>query len=470
MTLTAEQQSAWDVLTQRIPDDLTPPYVPPGTSDPYKDNKWLATMRKVSRQEKQKAASKNNLIARPDRPNRDKAAPTRIMSAEMFPADITVSYLAAPYLGYMAPSKPRKVKFIVLHSFGRAWHASSTGTSGWLNDTRPGTGAVPYELEVSRVKSVIDQPFARGGGLTIRSQLVGIARGSDPVTLSHSDRMNSIIQAAVGPNSRTCMHYLIDRAGNLTVIGDANFIMFSSDYANEAAISIGLEEALYVLKPTAEEPAVWKSDGSPPGTGGNVKYFAFSSAQLLTLSIVCKKLEVAFAIPQTISISRRSLDADSPPGYTMHDFVRGATHVDVSPHFLTKALWDDFFKLVNTHTNINPTNVWEPIPKYTDSADELITAPISDVPVERTTEIAIENSRYMSLGRSRSLAKSSISKNEVNNLAGKEALVKSETLERTAANAYNFMQQEQNLPVSGVEEELTSEDQGGWDDIWLEEI
>jgi len=447
--------AALNALKSRMPEDLVPAATPPGASvsDPYKTNKWLMTMRDVAQQEKKSAASKYNLMVRQDRPNRDNAVPIRILSEEMFPSTVTVSYLDAPYLGYMAPSKPREVKFIVFHSYGHSWHATNmTGQKnwgGWLNDTRPETGAIPYSYE---------------------GKNVFIAKGSDLGTLSHPDRVNSAIQAAVGPNSRTCMHYLIDRSGNLTVIGDANFVMYSSDYANEFAISIGLEEAFYVTKHPIEEKARWSADGSPPGTGGNVQYFAFSPEQLLTLSILCKKLEVAFAIPQTINISRRSLTESSPPGYTMHDFIRGSAYVDVSPHFLTMDLWNAFFALVNTHTSINPTNVWKGIPKYVDSADALVTAPISDVPVERTTEIALEHSRYMGLGRSRALAKANISKNEVNDLAGKAALTKSSVLTATASNTYQFMQQEENLPVSLVEEELTPEEQGGWDDIWATEV
>jgi len=451
MALTQEQQDALTALETRMPEDLVSGYEAPDVTDAYAVSPWLDSLHKLALETKGNAAAKYNLRARSERPSQSGTIPQRVMSAEGFPSTVTVSHVPAPKLGYEMPGTPREIKHIVLHSYGHAWHATnvpgSRGWGGWLNNAAAGMGVVPYEHE---------------------GKTVYIAQGSDSTTLSHPQRVSGALQAAVGSKSRTCMHYMIDRSGNLTVVGDANYIMFSSDAANESAVAITLEEAFYLVKHPNEERATWSPDGTPPNTGGNVQYFAFTSAQLLTLSIVCRKLEVAFNIPQTISISRRSLDSGSAPGYTMHDFIKGSSFPDISPHFLDQSLWDSFFALVSSHTTIDVSNIWVAPSKYIDSSKDIITQPISASSVSGITEQALSPIYYAGIGRARAISFANAGRSERNYSSANETLEESRNMDLTTANAYTFYQQSENTPSSWVEEGLEQEDQGGWDEeeVW----
>jgi N-acetyl-anhydromuramyl-L-alanine amidase AmpD len=241
------------------------------------------------------------------------------------------------------------VKHFVLHSFGHAWHSAEREGKrvGWMNVTKKGRGVtgIPYE------------------GRTIY-----IPKGSDKKSMAHFSRFKNGLRCCLNSAARATAHFWIDRDGNIVIVGDCNDQMYTSNGLNISSCGVELEEAFYVLKDTKGKgnKAVIKWGGNPPGTAGNIEYFAYSEKQLLTLAVLCKKLEIGFPeiAKRHVSFQERALTPADPPGYTMHDYIKGSKHMDVSPHFRKPEFWKDFFKLVDAQTQINSTNVFKPRKKY----------------------------------------------------------------------------------------------------------
>jgi hypothetical protein len=430
-----------------MPEDLVSGQQVPSVTDSG-NSPFLAGAREAVDKWKKIAESNYNVSNRQDRVANNNRVPRLILSSEGFPSDIAVTYATPPMLSYLTVDTAREVKHVVLHSFGHAWHAKPL-KGGWLNRVTEGEGTELYEHETS---------------------IVYVAKGSDHKTLTHQDRVAAGLQAALGPASRATPHFLIDRAGNLVVIGDVNNQMFISDGLGETSVSIMLEEAFYLVNDPVKETAVWRAEGIPPGTAGNVEYFTFSVPQLYTLSVLCKKLEIAYPnlTARNVVLRRRALTIDSASGYTIHDFIQGAKHVDVSPHFLTKKLWDRFFELVDTHTNIDSTNIWKATGVYKEIGVSLANAPVSDDPINLVTERTIKDMRNLGEGSNRSSELATVTKAGAMKDAGDEALNTSKKLAQVAASTYNSTRQTENMPTSLVEDNLPVEKQGGADpeDIW----
>ena len=446
MILNSQQTAALNSLLAGVPEDLIPGNPSVHDTVNVSDSAWLRSMKEVAREFGDRAAAYYNIQVREDRPSTSNRALNRLISSSGFPSWATVSYAIPSMLTYHTSKEPRAVDHIVFHSFGHSWHANALG-GGWLNRTAGGEGVVSYQHDTAKVF---------------------IAKGSDPETLTHPQRVASAIRASVGSGAQTSAHFIIDRAGNLLIIGDVNNVMFISGAVNETSVSIALEEAFYLVKNPHEEAAVWSPEGSPPGTAGNVQYFAFSIQQLHTLSILCKKLEVAFPAltARNVNVTRKSLRPGDPPGYTMHDFISGSKSVDISPHFLTESLWAKFFELVDTQTHVNQTNIWQPTSKYRDFSEGVVSAPIMDGEPTVVTERLMKDSQNFGVGLSRAVLLASADKAQLATAAGDDALNDSRKVAQIAANTYNLVQQTEDLPATLVEGDLADNDQGGWDDTW----
>ncbi len=430
MLLTSQQIAALNSLMSGASEDLLPGN--PSVHDSIKasDSEWLRSMKAVAREFEDNAAAYYNIQVRKSRPSTSNRALKRLISSDGFPVWADVSYAIPSMLTYHMRKDPRSIEHIVLHSFGHSWHANDVG-GGWLNRFSGGEGVVSYQHGKEKVF---------------------IAKGSDPKTLTHPQRVASAIRASVGSGAQTSAHFIIDRAGNLIIIGDVNNVMFISGAVNETSVSIALEEAFYLVKSPREEEAVWSPEGSPPGTAGNVQYFAFSIEQLHTLSILCKKLETAFPAlaARNVNVTRKSLKPGDPPGYTMHDFISGSKSVDISPHFLTDSTWLKFFELVDTQTHIDQTNIWQATSKYRDSSEGVVSAPIMDDTPTVATERIMQDSRNFGIGMSRALLLASSNKSQIATAAGDDALKDARKIALEAANAYNLAQQTQDPPATLV--------------------
>ncbi len=458
MAVTTEQAAALEKLNTVMPEDLVPGYSADKNAEPPFSSPFLTALRDLGKLFDSAASANFNLSPRADKPKANPNSPRLVLSAEGFPSWVTVSYAGAPPLSYQSQSGARDVKHVVLHSFGHSWHAKDLGAArgwgGWLNSWDAGQGVEPYEVD---------------------GETVYIPKGSLGSTLTHLDRVKSATQAAIGPYSRTTPHFMIDRVGNLLVVGDVNNSTYMANAANESAVSIALEEAFYLVKHPNEEKAVWDPEGSPPGTGGNIQYFSFTSVQLLTLAILCKKLEVSFPSlagggsvqGRNVDFSRRSLTKDSAAGYTMHDFIKESDFPDVSPHFLTTSLWSAFFDVVDKQTHITTDRVWKAPPKFIDPTEELVAAPIADTPVTGVSEQILGNLKYECLGYYRSL--NTINEGSNYSEAGNRAHDDANRFKQIAANTASIIQQVEYTPMTLLPEDYPEEDQGGVSDVWSEE-
>jgi hypothetical protein len=225
--------------------------------------------------------------------------------------------------------------------------------------------------------------------------------------------------------------------------------MFTSNQLNRKGLGVELEEAFYVLQDTKGKgnKAVWRSSGNPPGTAGNVEYFAYSPKQLFTLSILCKKLETAFPKlkARNVYFNRRSLTNTDPPGYTMHDFIKGSTHLDVSPQFLTTDLWDRFFALVDTHTHITSHNVFYPsVRRPEDTTQVPPGAPLSSDQLESMTErlFSVAKEQGLAFDRSKFLAEQT--RRQANQAVAKAATKRAQSVSQRVADMYAVTQKTQN--------------------------
>lgn len=280
-------------------------------------------------------------------------AKRRTLDSQGFPVWAQVKYtLSAPgtYVPWVRDDD-REITQIVLHSFGQQWHAYEANGK-WLGP--------------------MNEPGGSDGYLYINDgveELIWIPKGSDPDRgFAQWDRFTSSLQSLIhAPQGVTGVHFVIDRAGNLYVMGDCNDVMGSSGDLSDTCISIGLEEALYAR---AEEdgfrarPATWLPGGDPPGTEGNLTYWDYSVFQYITLATLVRKLQNAIPSLKTTehSTSPRSVDS-SFVGFTMHSHVTDAPNyvTDVSPHFQTEEEWEQFFELVTKQAAVDEYATWQKV-------------------------------------------------------------------------------------------------------------
>lgn len=450
------KENAFEQLKEQLPTDLVPGYTvaSTGTVDPQSD--WTDKLQRFSKDMAANAyayfnynVSKSGLIS-------NKRKPKRVLSAAGFPPWVTVTYAYPPPMAFYSANIPpeegyRKVNFFVLHSFGHAWSAMYSRDKkreiGWMNSV--GVTAIPFD-----------------------NKTVYIAKGSDPESMAHWKRFSAGLSACLGSAAEATAHFFIDRDGNLVVIGDCNDVMFTSNCLNKVQIGVEIEEAFYVLKDTKEEPARFRSGGTPRGTAGNVQYFAYSPQQMLTLSILVKKLELAY--PKTLTqrnihFSTKNVTPKSAPGYCMHDTITGASHFDVSPHFLTQDLWDAFFNLVDSHTHITSAHLWKPSTKYEDSGQSVMIDPVANGDVTAMTQKLLELAQTQGIALTRTNVVANMSRTEINNNAGNQATNRAHTELQKVADITCESQQTQDPAIDTPSLEQAVDDEGQQvcsDDIW----
>jgi hypothetical protein len=448
----AAQLKALNDLKAAMPIDAVPGFsVSSSAASPV--SPWVKNMKTFAADLKTNAFAYYNFERRNKKTGRayPRKCPTKILSPDGFPAWVTVSYAYPPPFSYTPILQDREVKHFVLHSFGHAWHASVDEGSwvGWFNSSKGGRGVQPYTHE---------------------GQTVFVAKGSDPENLAHFTRFSAGLRACLSSAAQATANFFIDRAGNLVVVGDANDLLYTSQGVSGTSVGVELEEAFYVVdSPSNNKPATWKSGGNPDGTAGNVVYLTFSDQQMFTLSILCKKLETAFPqiAERNVEFVKRAFTKDGPSGYTMHNWIKGSKHFDVSPHFLTQDLWDAFFALVDTQTQINPTNIWRPRQKYEmATGEQLGIQPSADVTVKTMTDAVLQAAKDQGKGLQRALNKANADRASVNESAGKEAVKEAQAMSQKAANVDNTTQQTENPPVD-VPEDISVDDQFEFsDDVW----
>lgn len=443
--LTSEQKSAFDQLKEVMPTDLVPGYTVATTGEVDPDSEFLKGMRSYSKLLGENAYAYFNFVGKGKRFRRLRRRPKKILSPEGFPPWVTISYAFPPPRSFQTPSKEREVNHFVMHSFGHGWMATWSKKSrkwiGWMNSKRKKRGVQVHELD----------------GKTIY-----VAKGSDPETLTHFQRFRAGLGSCLAFSSGKAPNFFIDRAGNLVVIGDCNDIQIASNWLDRHGVAVELEEAFYTLHDTggSKNKAKFRSDGTPRGTGGNVTYLAYSPQQLLTLSIVCKKIETAYPQIRNRHLSfadRTSTWKNTEPGYAIHDWIKQGKkggHYDVSPHFITQEFWDAFFELVDSHKHINPTNVFKPRQKYSDVGKSYLVEPLSDDALEAMTDRMLQFARDRGLSeeRANNLVNTSkqVTNTEVGTAAAKESLKVSQQVSTTTSVA----QQTQSPPVSLPEPDL----------------
>jgi len=449
------QKAKYDQVTDMLPADLVPGYVVASSGNVDPESAFLKGMARFSRDMERNAYSYFNVAATGKGPlKKRRRRPVKIISPVGFPPDISITYTYPPMFAFRTPMSVREVKHFVLHSFGHGWHATYKDKRwiGWLNDKAAKKGAVPIQFE---------------------NKTVYIPKGSDPESMAHFSRFSAGLRACLGTAAKATAHFFIDRDGNLVVVGDCNDILYTSQGVSRTSCGVEIEEAFYVLQDTKGKgnKAKWRPGGSPPGTGGNIKYFAYSPKQLMTLSILVKKLETAYPLlkERATLFDRQTLRPTGPPGYTMHDFIRGSHHIDVSPHFLTRDFWEVFFELVDSHTHINASNVFKPRQKWRDSGVSEQVPPLADVTVTAMTDRLLQLSKTRGLAVQRSFKSVQQPREEINVQAGNNAITESDKITRQTADAVQLMQQTQNLeiPTPAKEQEETVYGLEVGSDDWL---
>lgn len=447
-----KRQEALAELSAQIPVDAVPGFsVASSTVTP--ESPWVKKMKSFSDEMKTNAYSYYNFDVRQKRAVQRMT--NKIISADGFPPWVNVTYAYPPPCSFYTPNEDRStpnrkttVKRIVLHSFGHMWMASMSPKSkqwvGWFNSSDEGRGVQEYQLA---------------------GKTVYVAKGSDPENLAHFTRFSAGLRSLLKTDETATAPFVIDRAGNLTVVGSCNDVFFT-DNCGSSGLGIEMEEAFYVVDPPSKnKPATFYSGGDPPGTKGNVKYLAYSTQQMLTLAILCRKLELGFPeITRDVVQVRHGTNNDSPPGYTCHDWIEDSKHFDVSPHgFFTDELWDAFFKLIDaqTHISLQAGNVWRPKQKYKDtSITSIVSQPITLGPTNSNFTAAIlQNAQDMGLGAARAFDKANDDRASTNEEAGKDAVNEACRVSEKAANMDSGSQMIENRCVStpGEPQDLSGE-------------
>jgi len=277
----------------------------------------------------------------------------RILDSQGFPAWAEVKYtFAAPgtYVPWSSDDD-REITQIVLHSFGQQWHAYEAN-GVWMGPMNTPGGSEAYYYVNEGVE-----------------ETVWVPKGTDGTKgFAQWDRLAASLRALIqAPQGVSGVHFIIDRAGNLYVMGDCNDVMGSSGALSDTCISIALEEALYA--PEGEEggqllPATWLTTGSPPGTDGTLEYWDYSVYQYVTLATLVRKLQNAIPALRTTEHSTSSRSVDSSfTGYTMHNHITDAPQnvVDVSPHFQDDDDWTRFFELVELQAATDAYATWQKV-------------------------------------------------------------------------------------------------------------
>lgn len=455
--LSPERQAKLDQLKEQMPEDLVPGFTVQTTGAIEPESPWVKRMSKFSKDLGANAHAYFNYDVRgEDGIKKQRRKPRRILSAEGFPPWVTVSYAYPPPFSFKTPYGMRDLKHFVMHSFGHGWHAGRgpKNRKGWMNSPRKGRGviAVPFE-----------------------GQTVYIPRGSDPESMAHFTRFSAGLRACLNTAAQATAHFFIDREGNLVVVGDCNDIMWTSQGVSLTSVGVEMEEAFYVLKDTKGRgnSASWKAGGRPKGTAGNIEYFAYSPKQMLTLSIIIRKLEMRY--PQlkerNISFKPRSFKKKDAAGYTIHDFIKGSHHLDISPHFLTQDLWNAFFELVDAQDHITKDMCFRSA-NYSGSTSGEVKQkpPLSQATLTAMTERLYNNAQERGVAQDRTANLAVVTKAAVSETVGKNAAKASKQVAQQVATTVKVAQQTQN-PIVELPQKISnacgSEHGAGSDDMWF---
>ena len=455
-SFTPEQQSAFDQLKEQLPEDLVPGFSVQTTGPIVPESPWVKRMSKFSKDLGANAYAYFNYDVRGKGGlTKKRRKPRRILSADGFPPWVTVSYAYPPPFSFKSPYGIREVKHFAMHSFGHGWHAgnSQKNRKGWMNSNRNGRGVIATEKD---------------------GAIIYVPKGSDLESMAHFTRFSAGLRACLNTAARATAHFFIDRDGNLVVIGDCNDIMWTSQGVSLTSVGVEMEEAFYVTSDTKGRgnAATWRPGGNPKGTAGNVEYFTYSPQQLLTLSIVIKKLEARYPLlkERNISFKPRSFRKKDAPGYTVHDWIKGSHHLDVSPHFKTQALWDAFFNLVDQHTHITKDDCFRSANyKGSTSGEVKQKDPLTSEPVKSMTKLLYSEARDKGVAQDRSTNLAVVTKSSISKTAGNNAVKESHAVAQKVATTVLRAQTTENpvvqLPQT-VQEILPDGTIAGADDMW----
>lgn len=343
MPLSEAQKNALDAYRIIADHAVVPDHTSasPSLQSSEENPEWMNTMTQLAMHYGQAASYAANQSV-PTGGNFPGGVKKKIISASGFPEGVRAAYTPCSPLGCIpwTKSDDREIKQLVIHSFGHGWHAYKVGSSWRGRMNEPG-GAQPVYI-----------PFKDN----IR-RAVYVAKGTNYTdgSMSNPDRFSAGFQYALFASTNTVgCHFFIDRSGNIYIMADCNDVINSALELSNTSIGVSLEEALYSeTLPTRDNPATWLADAGSdgnPGTAGTLKYFSFSDAQLLTLSVLIKKLQLVYPNLQVMDHSTGigSMGPDSN-GYALHAHIKQTKNVDPSPHFMTEEEWSLLFALVNTH-------------------------------------------------------------------------------------------------------------------------
>lgn len=280
----------------------------------------------------------------------------RVLAPDGFKS--AVRYVRAAPSAYVSWTKDvdREIKQIVLHSFGHQWHAYRTGGKwrGPLNDFEA-------EVRAAEKQDVVDHSFFSDPG-HVGTNIV-LPKGTDvSAGFTNWNRFTATLRTLIeAPAGTSGVHYLIARNGDLYVMADANDIMRSCGVFNETALSIGLEESMFMTYTHQRPIATWSHEGEVPGTAGSASYWKYSELQYDTLAILMRKL--GNAIP-SLDIRTNSLGKIKKPesfiGHTMHSHLPDAKpeHIDVSPHLATQEDWNALYDRIKSFGYVSEFNTW----------------------------------------------------------------------------------------------------------------
>jgi len=470
MGLTPTQKNAFEQLKEKIPEDLTSGYSVATSGAEAVASPWIKKMRQHRKSLGTNAYAYFNYTVRKGKLKATKRKPSQVISAEGFPPWVNVTYVYPPPRAFYSTKNTKRVKHFIMHSFGHGWHAqkhAKHGAIGWMNSSKSKKGVEPYDLD---------------------GKTVYVPKGTDTENMSHFVRFSAGLRACLRSEAKASAHFFIDRNGNLIVCGSCTDVLYTSNGLNGTGVGVEMEESFYVENyPKKRSKAVWRPGGKPAGTAGNVEYFAYNAKQMFTLSILVKKLETMFPPikegRQRIDFTRKASKKDTLSGYTIHDFIypgsyksgpkkgqRKHGHMDISPHFLTQALWDDFFALVDTHTHIHKGNCFKKnIPGYNESGDVDIVEPLATEELTSMTERLLDYAKNTGMAIDRAALMAQSSRSKVNSSAGRNATKNAHQKSQQEAGIQQSAQQTQqplqDLPIVPAPT-CSDGNQVGSDDMW----
>jgi hypothetical protein len=438
MALTPEQQQKYNQMRELMPEDAVSGFEMVSPSDNSVGDGFAKFMREFSKHTKQNAFAYYNYDVKKGgpRPPRQRKA-TKVISPDGFPPDITISYAYPPPFAFRTEQGARKIKHFVMHSFGHGWHARPGNQVGWLNSSKSHQGSVPVQY---------------------KGKTVYMAKGTEEASFTHRRRMAAGLNTCLNPTAKATAHFFIDRAGNLVIIGDCNDVMYTSNVLNSTSVGVELEECFYVTEDPKVQKAEYRYAGEPPGTRGNIVHLTYSDKQMLTLSILCKKLEIAYPELQrrNILIGVKGVNKSSPPGYTMHNFIEGSKHLDVSPHFFSEDYWHAFFQLVDAHTHINSSNIFRPAITW-EKLHDGTPPPTSKSTV---TQLASSFATLKDKAAGRAFGLLNQTRNSISDVAGRHATALGNLLDMQTAVLYRTIVHNENVKVGLPADEQAIQEDG----------